>query len=438
MSEQQDVEYKSSWHDDYLKWVCGFANSGGGRMYIGMNDVGKVVGIADHRKQMDEIPNKVKSTMGITVRVNLLEEDGKKYVEVVVPSYSVPVSFRGRFYCRSGSVNQELTGPALNEFVIERLGNTWDDMIESRATFDDIDERTVKAFIHNAEKAGRIPDIFGISTEELFEKLRLVEDGHLKRAAIVLFGKDPGRFYPSTFVKIGKFDDDDFTIRHQEMEDGNIIFLLDAVLRQLDNKFLIRSVSFEGMNRIETPEYPIEALREMILNSLVHRNYLGVHSQLRVYEDKLFLWNDGGLPRTITMAQLMGSHGSHPRNPTLARACFMGGFIDAWGSGISKIIGSCEAAGLPTPEIEETEGGFKVTLFKGRFSKEHLVEMGLNERQIRAVMYVRENGRITSKEYQELNNISKRTSAYELADLVEKHKLLRRLGASTGIYYEKA
>jgi ATP-dependent DNA helicase RecG len=117
--------------------------------------------------------------------------------------------------------------------------------------------------------------------------LQLAQDGKLKRAAIVLFGKDPGKFYPNTFVKIGRFEDDDFTIRFLEVEEGNIIQLLYKVLRTLDYKFLIRDISFEGMNRIETLEYPVPALREILLNALIHRNYMGAPTQIRVYDNKL-------------------------------------------------------------------------------------------------------------------------------------------------------
>jgi ATP-dependent DNA helicase RecG len=131
---------------------------------------------------------------------------------------------RGRYYYRSGSVKQELTGAALNEFLLKRAGFTWDDVIDERATFADIDEPTIKKYLRKAEDIRRLPDdIGGLSTPELLGKLRLVQDEKLKRAAIVLFGKDLGKFYPNTFVKIGKFEDDDFTIRFQEVEEGNII-----------------------------------------------------------------------------------------------------------------------------------------------------------------------------------------------------------------------
>jgi ATP-dependent DNA helicase RecG len=437
MPEQQNIEYKSSWHDDYLKWICGFANAQGGKIYIGKDDVGKVVGVEDYKRLMDDIPNKVKNLMGITVEVNLLQEDDKHFIEMIVQPYSVPISLRGRYYYRSGSVKQELTGAALNEFLLKRAGHTWDDVVDVSATFNDIDEKTIKIFLRKAEEAGRLPDVDGLSTPELLEKLRLTKNGQLKRAAIVLFGKDPGAFYPNTFVKIGKFADNDFEVRFQETEESNIIQLLDKVLRTLDYKFLIRHISFQGMNRIETLEYPLAALREMLLNALIHRNYMGAPTQIRVYDNKLFIWNDGGLPETITLQQLKQSHASHPRNPILAEACFRGGFIDSWGSGIMKIIDSCKAAGLPAPEMSEKEGGFVVTLFKDRFSVEQLQQLGLNERQVKAILYTKEYGKITNAEYQEINNISRRTATRDIAELVDKFKILGQTGSTgAGSYYK--
>jgi ATP-dependent DNA helicase RecG len=419
MPETQNIEFKSSWHDDYLKWICGFANAQGGRIYIGKDDAGNIVGLKDYKKQMDEIPNKIKNNLGITAEVNLLEENKKHYVEIIVLPYSVPISLRGRYYYRSGSVKQELTGAALNEFLLKRAGQTWDNMIETRATLDDIDEKTIKIFLQKSEEAGRLPDIDKLSTPELLEKLRLAENGQIKRAAIVLFGKDPGRFYPNTFVKVGKFEDDDFTIRFQETEEGNIIQLLDKIIRTLDHKFLIRNISFEGMNRIETLEYPVTALREMLLNALIHRNYMGAPTQLRVYDSKLTLWNYGTLPEGITLDRLTKHHSSYPRNPILAEACFRGGFIDSWGSGIMKIINSCQSAGLPTPTIEEDGGGLIVRLFKDKYTQEQLKQLGLNDRQIKAVLYAKEKGRITNKDYQSINKVSERTASREINGLTK-------------------
>ncbi len=230
MPEQQNIEFKQSWHDDYLKWVCGFANAQGGLIFIGKDDNGNVVGLKDYKKLMDEIPNKIRNSIGIMVEVNLHIENGKHFIEIVTHPYSVPISLRGRYYYRSGSTKQELTGASLNEFLMKKSGKTWDDVVEPRASFEDINEKSVTIFIKASENAGRLPENDELTLPELFEKLRLSENGQLKRAAIILFGKDPAKFYPNTFVKIGRFGKDDADIKFQETEEGNLIDLLHGVL----------------------------------------------------------------------------------------------------------------------------------------------------------------------------------------------------------------
>ena len=436
MPEQQNIEYKQSWHDDYLKWVCGFSNAQGGVIYIGKDDNGNVVGIADYKKLMDDIPNKIRNTLGITVEVNLHEENTKYFIEIVTHPYSVPISLRGRYYYRSGSTKQELTGAALNEFLLKKSGKTWDDVIEARATFDDIDEKTVKIFLAASQNTGRLPENDGLSLPELFEKLRLSENGQLKRAAIILFGKDPGKFYPSIYVKIGRFGKDDTDIIFQETEEGNLIVLLQAVLNQLNHKFLIRSIGFEGMHRIEKGEYPLPAIREMLLNALVHRNYMGAPIQIRVYDGKISIWNEGSLPAGLTLAALKRSHSSRPRNPIIADVSFKGGYIDAWGRGTIKIIDTCKEAELPEPEIIEQDGGILVTLFKNKYSKEQLQKLGLNDRQIKAVLHVVEHGNITNSQYQELNDISKPTATRDLQELEAKGVLTNKGTKGSSSKYE--
>ncbi|NVO09042.1 MAG: putative DNA binding domain-containing protein [Bacteroidales bacterium] len=432
MPEQQNIEFKQSWHDDYLKWVCGFANAQGGLIFIGKDDNGNIVHVADYKKLMDEIPNKIRNAMGITVEVNLQHENEKYFIEIVTHPYSVPISLRGRYYYRSGSTKQELTGASLNEFLLKKSGKTWDDVLEPRATFDDINERTVTTFLNAAEYAGRLPENEGLPLPELFEKLRLTENGQLKRAAIILFGKEPAKFYPNTFVKIGRFGKDDTDIKFQETEEGNLIILLQAVLKQLNHNFLIRAIEFEGMNRIEKGEYPVPAIREMLLNALVHRNYMGAPIQIRVYDDKISIWNEGGLPNGLTLEALKRSHSSRPRNPIIADISFKGGYIDSWGRGTIKIIDTCKKADLPEPEMNEQDGGFIITLFKNNLSDEQLLKLGLSERQLKAVLFVKEKGKISNTDFQEQFGVSKATATRDLTELVEKYKLFEKVG-QTGV-----
>jgi ATP-dependent DNA helicase RecG len=393
-----------------------------------------VIDVADYKDLMEKIPNKIKNLLGITAEINLLQEGGKYYIEIVVQPYSVPISLRGRYFYRTGSVKQELTGVALNEFLLKRAGQTWDNVIEQRATFDDIDEKSVKEYLVISKEKGRLPNFDGLTTEEIFDKLHLTENGQFKRAAIILFGKDPCRFYPNVFVKIGRFVKDDKDLRYQDVEEGNIIVLLRNVLGRLDQKYLIKNITFEGMYRIETPEYPTVALREMLLNSMVHRSYMGSFSQMRVYDDKINLWNEGGLPEGISLESLKRSHKSKPRNLLVADVCFKGGLIDAWGRGTISIIDACKEAGLPEPELTEEDGGFMVTLFKNNLTEEQLKKLGLNDRQVNAILFYREKGEITSSEYAERYKITDRTARNDLNELVE-NKLLVKYGETNQSKY---
>jgi len=363
MPENQNTEYKQSWHDDYLKWVCGFANAMGGIIYIGKDDNGKVKHLEDHNALMEVIPNKIRDLMGIICDVQLHEEDGKKYISIQVNPCSVAVSLRGRYYYRSGSTKMELTGVELNEFLLKKSGKTWDDVAEEGAKMADIDQSSISKFIEDSKEKGRMPDTKGLSAFQILEKLQLTEGRKLKRAAIILFGKDPNRFYPNVQVNIGRFGKDSTDLRFQEIAEGNLVQILDEVLLQLNHKFLIRPVEFVGMQRAEKDLYPVAALREMLLNALVHRTYMGAHIQLRVYDNKLSIWNEGGLPFGLTPEDLRGEHNSRPRNPLIAKACFMAGYIDTWGRGTLKIINSCREAGLPEPDINEMNGGVEVTVF---------------------------------------------------------------------------
>lgn len=420
MPEQQNIEYKSSWHDDYLKWVCGFANAQGGVIFIGKDDNGQVLGVDDYKRLMDDIPNKIRNAMGITVEVNLHEESSLYFIEIITYPYSVPISLRGRYYYRSGSTKQELTGASLNEFLLRKSGKTWDDVIEPRATYDDIDENTIKIFIQDAEKSGRLPESGELSIPQLLDKLRLSENGQLKRGAVILFGKEPSRFYPNLFVKIGRFGKDDADLIFQENIEGNIITQVYAILEMLQYKFLVKKVSFEGINRIETNEYPIPALREVILNALVHRNYMGAATQIRVYDDKIVFWNEGALPQGLSLEGLLGFHASQPRNTLIADVCFKGGYIDSWGRGVLKIYNSCKEAGLPNPEIKEFQSGLLVTLFNNSNAVSgQITRVNLNERQQKAIDYVKENGSISNHQYQALNDVSDRTSLRDLEKLTQ-------------------
>ncbi|MCB0483122.1 MAG: putative DNA binding domain-containing protein [Flavobacteriales bacterium] len=442
MPEQQNIEYKPSWHDDYLKWVCGFANAIGGIIYIGIDNKGNATHLPDHEKLMEDIPNKIRNAMGIICDVQLEDKESKKYISIKVNPYSVAVSLRGRYYYRTGSTKMELTGVELNEFLLKKAGKTWDDVVEEAATIKDIDENSIKKFIDDSREKGRMPETKGLSAFQLLEKLQLTAGTKLKRAAIVLFGKDPNKFYPNVQVKIGRFGKDATDLKFQEVVEGNLVQMLDEVQLQLNHKFLIRPVDFLGMRRVEKDEYPVAALREMILNALVHRTYMGAHIQLRVFDDSLSIWNEGVLPFGLTLEELKGEHNSRPRNPKIAKACFMAGYIDTWGRGTVKIYNSSIEHGLPEPTISEKEGGFMVALHKVAQSNDEGGPIGgpigspiedLTDRQREVLKLIKENKKLTKRGLAEKLDINVSAAQGHL-DILKEKGIIDRIGGTRGYW----
>jgi ATP-dependent DNA helicase RecG len=247
MPEKQDIEWKTSWRDEYLKWICGFANAKGGMIYIGKDDKGNIVGVEDYKKLMDDIPNKIQNHLGILCDVNLHESAGKCYIEIDVKPYDVPISYQGKYHYRSGSTKQELKGAVLNEFLLKKAGKTWDDVIEPNATYTDIDENSIKVFKKEAARSKRLPAIENDNTQ-IFENLRLLENGKLKRAAVLLFGKDPCKFFINAYAKIGKFGNSDHDLQSQEIVEGNAFQLADQIIEILDKKYFIKTISYDGLH----------------------------------------------------------------------------------------------------------------------------------------------------------------------------------------------
>src|SRR6187402_2091348 len=150
MSEHQNVEYKQCWRDEYLKWICGFANAQGGKIFIGIDDRGNATGLEDHKRLLDEIPNKSVNHLGLVVDVNLHKRDDKHYIEIAVPVSEAPVSYHGVYHYRSGSTKQELKGVALNNWLLKKSGRSWEDIGVPNATLSDLDPPIIQAFIQDS------------------------------------------------------------------------------------------------------------------------------------------------------------------------------------------------------------------------------------------------------------------------------------------------
>ena len=371
--ETQNVEWKRSWRDEYLAWICGFANAQGGILEIGKDDNGEIVGVRNVLSLLEDIPSKVQSLLGIVVEVNLKSESGLEYIEVVVEPHSNPISYRGKFHYRSGSTKQVLEGAALTRFLLEKHGRTWDDVALPGVRLGDLDSRPLETFRRLGAQSKRLPpEVLDDSDEDVIERLRLREGGFLKRAAALLFHPAPHRVSIGAHVKIGDFRGGD--LRFQDVVEGDLFTQVDRTLDLLYTKYTRGLISYrDDIYRVETFPVPRPAMREAVINALIHRDYAEPTStQIRVNDEDIEIRNSAQLP-SDWVAEDTGML-SRPHNPRIAQAFFRTGMIEAWGRGIRQITERCREAGNPTPTWTQEPGG--VLCLRFPFSEAYLATAG--------------------------------------------------------------
>jgi len=427
MPETQTAEWKSSWRDEYLKWVCGFANAQGGVLEIGKDDQGVVVGLADSKRLLEDVPSKIQNTMAIVADVDLREEGGLEYLVVTVESYPYPISYHGRYYYRSGATSRELTGSTLDEFILRKQGRTWDGVPVPYVKARDLDMVAFRDFRRKAVSSKRLTEAdVALSDEDLLDSLRLIDGGYLRRAAVLLFGEQPEKWVVGAYVKIGYFETGADLIYQDEVH-GPLITMADKVIEILYSKYFKGLISYQGIQRIETYPVPLEACREAVLNAIVHRDYSdGVPIQIKVFPDEVIIYNTGRLPENWTVADLLAQHGSKPHNPNIANAFFRSGQIETWGRGIEKIETACEAEGRPAPVYTATGDEIKVSFctpitevdFSENFSDNFTDSANsLNPSQKAILELVRANPRTTVRRIADQIGITPRQVATHIAKL---------------------
>lgn len=361
MAESQNIEYKESWRDEYLKWICGFANAQGGIIYIGVNDAGNVIGVKNIKKLMEDIPNKIQMGLGIMADVNKLSKDGLDYIEIKVEPSCFPVSYHGEYHYRSGSTKQQLTGIALSQFIIRKTGFRWEDVTVDNLSVDDLDDESFKIFRTEALRKKRMSEAeLNVSNEELLEKLHLMSDGKLKRSAVLLFSKDPSVVQNGSFVKVGKFDERGRVVYHHDLEES-LIVNASKVIDLIYLMYLKAKITYEHDRRVETYPFARDAIREAVYNAIIHNCYMfGAPIQIRIEDDAMIISNSCILPDGWTVDSLMQPHRSEPYNPDMANVFYRAGFIENWGQGIQKICDECRSLGADLPVYELTGTALRV------------------------------------------------------------------------------
>ena len=432
--ESEKVEFKPSLSqtDKIMESISAFSNTKGGIVIIGVSDKSEVLGVDIGKKTLESLANKIKQSTDPKVYPSIhVEEIDDKDKQVVVieveEGKQKPVLAFGRAYKRVGKTNQKLGYEEIRNIALETSKVYWNERICERADLEDIDEEKVRWFLRRAKYERRLELDLETPVREALEKIELLREGKLTNAAILLFGKNPQRFFIQSETRCARFKGaKPLEFIDMKVFGGNIIDQMEDAVEFVKEHIKLHA-KIVGMERVERWEYPIDAIREAITNAICHRDYeISANVQVRIFDDRIEIWGCGHLPEPLTVEDLKQRHRSILRNPLVGKCFFWIKFIEQWGTGTNRIIDACLDYGLPEPVFEELSGSLVVTLRKG-ITEELLREKGLNERQIKAVSYIREKGGITNKEYQVLFDVSRITATRDFK-LLEGEGILKRIG----------
>lgn len=238
------------------------------------------------------------------------------------------------------------------------------------ATFDDIDPERVRTFVNRAREKRNFPLTFADGMEKILSSIHvLTDDGRLTNSALLLFSKDPQRFFRTSEVRCAQFYGTvvEKPIRNYQVFTGTLFEMIDKavgfVMSRIDARVGTRAHSVDAPVDYELPE---SAVAEAIANAVAHRDYTSNASvQVMLFRDRLEVWNPGRLPDGFTVQKLREVHSSEPTNPVIAHPLFLAGYIEHIGTGTTDIIAECEQYGLRTPEFHQAEE-FRTIIFRSQ------------------------------------------------------------------------
>ncbi|HXF70837.1 MAG TPA: ATP-binding protein [Thermoflexus sp.] len=422
--------------------LVAFANTDGGLLVIGVDAEGRAVGV-----EPEEVEDALRQALlrcrpPVQTRWEQNEADGRTIILLHVPrSPELHTLDDGRVLIRRGAENRPLEGREIQQLAATKSVGDYEAEVVPGATREDFDEAMIEEYLAKREARQR-RRISGTVEELLVEIGAMAPDGRPTVAGLLLFGKQPQRFLPQSGVVFVKYPG---TTPHgeeglpgyarREEVSGPLARVIERAWEIVWEEMQLGAV-VRGLEREERPEYPPFAVREAIVNAVCHRDYRlrGRRIEIRKFADRLEVSSPGGLPGHITLDNIVDEH--YSRNPRIVSGLFYWGYIEELGLGIDRMIEEMVRAGHPQPKFIAQPYSFTVILYnRQERPPAPRGEPPMNERQLKALQYIREHGRITNREYQQLcPGVSPETLRLDLVDLVRRGILLK-IGEKRGTYY---
>ena len=450
-AESTTIEWKKSlsvFHE-IMETISAFSNTEGGKILVGVSDDGEVLGLQIGKGTIEDLVNKIGQHTDPKVfpKISVKRVGGKDVIVIdVKESRDHLVLADGLPYKRVGRTSPRMSKDEYEGLIFEKHKEKlhFDTDVCRGATLKDIDSSKVQRFLDTAkvERGFAVPA--GMSIKDVFERLELSRGQKLLNTAILLFGKRPQKFFVQAKIRAGRIKG----TSGQDFIDMKVLEGAIPDLREGAMKFIMdhtrHAVFFDANQRFDRWEYPLRALEEVLNNALAHRDYYSsADVNVLVYDDRVEIWNPGELPKQLTPDRLKEKHRSFPRNKFLAEKLYLIKYIERWGTGTTRVVEAMREEKLSDPVFEELSGGLNVTLigpgkaFEKAIDHEKLNKIDLNDRQKKALDFVKEKGTVSRKQYTELTMVSLRQANDDINDLIAK-RVFRRIGSGSLIRYELA
>jgi len=433
--ESEKIEFKSNFNHELIETIVAFSNSTGGKIIIGINQKKEFIGVAVNDESVQNWVNEIKTKTSpqIIADVEIVEFENKKYVIFGVQEYPIkPVATRGKYFKRCANSNHLLNTSEVVNLHLQSFNTSWDYHINNQFKLDDIS--LVK--VQNAIDAINQTDI-KITDDPLTFLLKndLVRDGNITNAAYFLFTE---RDTVLTTIELGRFQSD-IIIKDSNRTKSDILTQIDQVL-DFVKKHINKEIIITGEARnTQRWQYPLEAIREIVLNMIVHRDYRSTSDSIvKIFNNKIEFYNPGQLPENITVEDLLSNnYKSTPRNRLIADFCKSMGLIEKYGSGIQRIVGYFKDANLPLPDFRNISDGFMVTVFSDIpiIDTVNDTDNDTDKRLINILEFINESVEISANELAKKLHLSLSTIKRDLKKLKTQNKLKRIGNEKTG-YWE--
>ena len=434
VGENETVEFKSSFNNEVIETLVAFANAKGGQLFLGLSDEGTVKGVNIQPESIQKWINEVKTktTPSIIPDAEILEVNEKTIVVLTINEYPIkPVSYRGRYYKRIKNANHLLSINEISDLHSQSIQSSWDAFPHPLATLEDLDFIKVSQFIEKVNNGGRfsLPN----NVIDALNKLKLIQNHKPVHAALLLFAKN--NFNHN--IHVGRFKTPAM-ILDDKMLKGDLFSLVEDTIRYIIGQIKVAfEISGKTSQRTEIFEYPIPAIRELVMNAIVHRDYMSpIDIQIKIFDQSITIFNPGKLFGNLTVEDLKTDHyQSNTRNKLIAEAFYLTKDIEKYGSGFIRVREEIRTYPTMQYEYKEIANGFLVEL---RYEKQKVVEKvveKITENQASILKLIENNAHISAKEIAEIINISSRKVQENIAKL-KALGILERIGAPKGGYWQ--